>query len=158
MKLRILASAVFLSVAALSGCHETKVPDMRAETIPQEPLPAPSPTETVEPTFSSTSLRNPNDGSLVGGVPLPLSALGLQFNPKRDPAARYGTLEVVQALVNAGETVHRELGGGPITINDLSYENGGPIPHHSSHQNGRDVDVFFYQLGPDGRPDRKSVV
>ena len=40
----------------------------------------------------------------------------------------------------------------PVTINDLSYEQGGPIPHHRSHQSGRDVDVLFYQLGPDGKP------
>ena len=46
----------------------------------------------------------------------------------------------------------RELGGLPITINDLSLESGGPIPRHRSHQSGRDVDTLFYQLGPDGEP------
>jgi len=153
MKFRILASAVLLSVAALSGCRETRPPpNTRAETSSPEPPIAPPSTGTVERAFSSTSLRNPNDGSLVGGVPLPLSAPGLQFNPKRDPAARYGTVEVIHALVSAGQTVDREFGGGPVTINDLSHEKGGPIPHHGSHQNGRDVDVFFYQLGPDGVP------
>ncbi len=102
--------------------------------------------------FESTSLRNPNDGSLEGGVPLPLSSPGLRFNPKRDPKARHGTLEVVRALVRAAARVDQELGGLPVIINDLSYERGGPLPHHRSHQSGRDVDVFFYQLGPDGRP------
>lgn len=103
-------------------------------------------------TYDSTSLRNPNDGSLRGGVPLPLTASGLRFNPARDPEARYGTVEVVRGLVEAAARVNRELGGLPVTINDLSYEHGGPIPHHASHQSGRDVDVFFYQLGPDGSP------
>lgn len=102
--------------------------------------------------FDSVSLRNPNDGDLRGGVPLPLAAPGLRFNPRRDPAARYGTVEVVRALVAAAAHVDRELGGLPVTINDLSYAQGGPIPHHRSHQSGRDVDVFFYQLGPDGKP------
>ena len=100
----------------------------------------------------STSLRNPNDGALRGGVPLPLRAPGLRFNPVRDPSARYGTVEVVRALVRAGARVDQELGGLPVTINDLSRERGGPIPHHRSHQSGRDVDVLFYQLGPDGKP------
>ncbi|MEM7434533.1 MAG: penicillin-insensitive murein endopeptidase [Myxococcota bacterium] len=100
----------------------------------------------------SASLRNPNDGTLRNGVPLPLEAPGLRFNPKNDPAARYGTSEVVGALLRAGQTVHEELGGLPVTINDLSYAGGGPIPRHASHQSGRDVDVLFYQLGPDGRP------
>jgi penicillin-insensitive murein endopeptidase len=102
--------------------------------------------------YDSTSLRNPNDGSLRGGVPLPLAASGLRFNPKRNPHARYATVEVVRAMVDAGARVERELGGLPVTINDLSYADGGPLPHHRSHQSGRDVDVFFYQLGPDGKP------
>jgi penicillin-insensitive murein endopeptidase len=58
----------------------------------------------------------------------------------------------VRALVDAAARVDRELGGLPVTINDLSLQSGGPIPHHRSHQNGRDVDVLFYQLGPDGAP------
>jgi penicillin-insensitive murein endopeptidase len=59
---------------------------------------------------------------------------------------------MVRGLVEAGNRVDRELGGLPVTINDLSYSHGGPIPHHRSHQSGRDVDVLFYQLGPDGKP------
>jgi penicillin-insensitive murein endopeptidase len=102
--------------------------------------------------FDSTSIRNPNDGSLHGGVPLPLAAPGLRFNPTRDAAARYGTLEVVRALVDAAARVDRELGGLPVTINDLSLETGGPLPRHRSHQSGRDVDVLFYQLDENGRP------
>jgi penicillin-insensitive murein endopeptidase len=102
--------------------------------------------------FDSTSERNPNDGSLLGGVPLPLSAPGLRFSPARDPRARYGTVEMVQGLVDAAKQVDQRLGGLPVTINDLSLEHGGPIPHHRSHQSGRDVDVLFYQLGPDGEP------
>lgn len=102
--------------------------------------------------FDSTSLRNPNDGSLRGGVPLPLRTPGLRFNPARDPKTRFGTLEMVRGLVEAGARVERELGGLPVTVNDLSYAEGGPIPHHRSHQSGRDVDVHFYQLGPNGEP------
>ena len=102
--------------------------------------------------FDSTSVRNPNDGELHGGVPLPLNAPGLRFNPNRDPRARYGTVEVVRALVRAGARVDQELGGLPVTINDLSLEGGGPIPHHRSHQSGRDVDLLFYQLDSNGEP------
>jgi penicillin-insensitive murein endopeptidase len=103
---------------------------------------------------SSVSLRNPNDGSLQGGVALPPEAPGLLLNPARESPARYGTVEVVRALLQAAERVQRETGGLGVTIHDLSYENGGPIPHHGSHQSGRDVDVLFYQLGPDGQPIR----
>jgi len=150
--------------AALVGAAVT------ACTPAQRPVPTPAPetehstpvSQKTEParqgaamdwsSFDSNSLRNPNDGALQGGVPLPLRAPGLRFNPRRDPSARYGTVEVVRALVRAGARVDEELGGLPVTINDLSRKRGGPIPHHRSHQSGRDVDVLFYQLGPDGEP------
>ncbi len=103
---------------------------------------------------SSVSLRNPNDGSLEGGVALPGEAPGLLLNPARDSRARYGTVEVVRALLLAAARVEQEAGGLGVTIHDLSYEHGGPIPHHGSHQSGRDVDVLFYQLGPDAEPIR----
>lgn len=100
----------------------------------------------------STSLRNPNDGTLRNGVLLPLDAYGLRSKHARGDAARYGTVEVVRALLAAARRVQDELGGVGVTIHDLSYEGGGPIPRHGSHQSGRDVDVLFYQLGPDGEP------
>ena len=151
--------AVALVSTALSACSPTHKPVSRPAT--ERGVAAPVPTEVERTAHStqidwsaldSTSLRNPNDGSLRGGVPLPLSAPGLRFNPARDPRARYGTVEVVRALVGAGARVDRELGGRPVMINDLSYEQGGPMPHHRSHQSGRDVDVLFYQLGPNGEP------
>jgi len=152
--------AIVLVCAAAEGCSGAKKPVAAAPTEVSDPNPTavlPQRTTSEAATidwsvFDSASLRNPNDGSLRGGVPLPLTAPGLRFNPDRDPSTRYGTLEVVRSLVNAGRRVHRELAGIPVTINDLSYEDGGPIPHHRSHQSGRDVDVLFYQLGPDGNP------
>ncbi len=137
--------ATALIVAATTGCSLANEPAAATPSPPRPPA--------VDwDAFDSTSERNPNDGSLRGGVPLPSTAPGLRFNPGRDPKARYGTSEMVHGLVDAANRVHRELGGLPVTINDLSLAHGGPIPHHRSHQNGRDVDVLFYQLGPDGEP------
>ncbi len=152
-----LAATVFLLTAA-HGCSTSKAPPASnpAAAEPEEvsreetELPAPEPVDWAR--YDSTSLRNPTDGSLRGGVPLPLTAPGLRFNPNRDPAARFGTVELVRGLVKAAERVDRELGGLPLTVNDLSLERGGPIPHHRSHQSGRDVDVLFYQTREDGSP------
>jgi penicillin-insensitive murein endopeptidase len=154
------ATLVFVAVAlAASGC-KNEAPTTRTvvdSAIDAKPgaeaasrVPEPSPVDWSK--LDSASIRNPNDGSLRGGVPLPLESPGLRFNPARDPSGRYGTVEVVRALVDAGARVDRELGGLPVTVNDLSLESGGPIPHHRSHQSGRDVDTLFYQLGPDGNP------
>lgn len=145
--------------AAGGGCSAANapVPPPASPSSTSNERPTDSDVAALEPqidweAYDSTSLRNPNDGALRAGVPLPLRAPGIRFNPARDPRARYGTVEVVRALVQAGARVDRELGGLPVTVNDLSYEQGGPLPRHRSHQNGRDVDVFFYQLGPDGKP------
>ncbi|MBT8470427.1 MAG: penicillin-insensitive murein endopeptidase, partial [Deltaproteobacteria bacterium] len=153
----VLAAA--LLAVAVASCRPAQIPVPTPATDTGNGTPRPPRTEPLEQdgtiewsSFDSTSLRNPNDGALRGGVPLPLRAPGLRFNPGRVPSARYGTVEVVRALVRAGARVDQELGGLPVTINDLSFERGGPIPHHRSHQSGRDVDVLFYQLGPDGKP------
>lgn len=106
----------------------------------------------VAPGSASTSIGSPNHGRLEGGVPLPEKGPGFRFNPRRDPAARFGTAEVVSALVRAAGAVHREMPGGELTVNDLSYEKGGDIPHHGSHRSGRDVDVLFYLQDESGAP------
>ena len=149
--------ATALICVATAGCSRPKKPNPAppVETPARAPVSPEAATEAGAidwSAFDSASVRNPNDGSLRGGVPLPLTAPGLRFNPDRDPGARYGTLEMVRGLLDAGSRVHRELGGLRVTINDLGYEHGGPIPHHRSHQSGRDVDILFYQLGPDGKP------
>jgi penicillin-insensitive murein DD-endopeptidase len=101
----------------------------------------------------STSIGSPNRGRLIGGVALPELGPGFVHNPRRpNVGARFGTVEMVQALMRAAATVDRELPGGTLTINDLGLEQGGPIAHHGSHQNGRDVDVLFYLLDAHGAP------
>ena len=139
---------------ALGACRGQVHPAATSSILDAESAPQPAlETAAIDwGTYESTSIRNPNDGSLEGGVPLPLTAPGLRFNPTRDPDARYGTVEVVRALVEAAARVDRELGGLPVTINDLSLPTGGPIPRHRSHQSGRDVDVLFYQLDDQGTP------
>jgi len=148
----IIATAIVVSACKASEPPTTPSLRAAAATKRSEPVLAPM-TPTVDwSAFDSVSLRNPNDGSLRGGVALPLESTGLRFNPARDRAARFGTVEVVRALVEAARRVDSELGGLPVTVNDLSLETGGPIPRHRSHQSGRDVDILFYQLGPDGAP------
>lgn len=102
---------------------------------------------------TSTSIGGPNEGRLEGGVPLPRRAPGLFSNPRRpNREAYFGTYELVRSLVDAAAIVHRELPGGTLTINDIGFREGGTIEHHGSHRAGRDVDVLFYLLDPEGQP------
>lgn len=104
------------------------------------------------PRAPSVSMGSPNYGDLRNGVPLPIQGRGFVHNARRRREARYGTREMVDALVSAAAVVARELPGGELTINDLGFETGGPISQHGSHQAGRDVDVLFYLLDAEGSP------
>lgn len=101
----------------------------------------------------STSMGGPSNGSIRGAVSLPEIGPGFRSNERRPNAtAHFGTVELVRALMRAAAVVHEELPGSEAVINDLGFAEGGPIPHHGSHQAGRDVDVLFYYLDRDGQP------
>jgi penicillin-insensitive murein DD-endopeptidase len=46
--------------------------------------------------------------------------------------------------------IARQTPGSRLLVGDLSREGGGPLAGHKSHQSGRDADVGFFVLGPDG--------
>lgn len=119
-------------VAEVASQPSVKTLDLRAADLASE----------------STSLGQPADGSLKGGVALPVRGPGYLFNPKRSTQARFGTTETVQTLLRAAAELLQSPDRGqlepPLVINDLSLPQGGPIPHHGSHQSGRDVDILFF--------------
>lgn len=101
----------------------------------------------------STSIGGPNNGRLEGGVPLPFEAPGFFSNPRRpNETAYWGTVETVRSILRAAAVVDRELPGGTLFVNDIGFREGGRIPHHGSHTAGRDADILFYLLDPEGAP------
>ena len=142
-------------------------PDAAAAPVAINPDDANNPTPRVEPSTPlitaevalalvpafSTSIGAPGAGELKGGVPLPDTGPGFRHNDRRPSQARYGTVEMVQALINASAKTQQALASEDIVvINDLGLEHGGPIRQHGSHQAGRDVDVLFFSLDPKGKP------
>ena len=115
---------------------------------------APDPTEELLGMQGSltTSVGAPAAGTLQGAVRLPDRGPGYTHNPKRPDNARYGTVELLQAVARAAAVVDKDLPGSSLTINDVGLEHGGPIAQHGSHQNGRDVDILFYVLDKKGNP------
>jgi len=103
-------------------------------------------------TDRSTSVGSPSEGTLEGGVALPLHGRGFRFHRSTNPLARFGTVELVQAIVRAAAIVDATVPGGELTVGDLSLRTGGDIPGHGSHRNGRDVDLMFYLLDSMERP------
>lgn len=155
VRLVVLIALLTTSCAREATGHTPTAP-REVPAKPVEPTAPPAPNHELQavlalPGSASTSLRNANDGTLLGGAALPRVAPGLRFEDKRQSDARYGTVEMVQALLKAARLVHTQL-GGELVVHDLSLAGGGPIPRHETHQSGRDVDLLFYQLGPDGQP------
>lgn len=109
---------------------------------------------------ASTSIGAPNEGRVEGAIPFPLRAPGLRLNPRRfNEDGHFGTVEMIQSLIKAAAAVERAFPGGPpLVINDLGFKQGGPIPHHGSHQSGRDVDALFYMLDAEGAPQMSKCV
>jgi penicillin-insensitive murein DD-endopeptidase len=101
---------------------------------------------------ASTSLGGPSSGHLLGGIALPDRGPGFFHNPIRPDQARFGTVELVQAIVRAAAAVERDLPGSSLAVNDLGLEAGGPIAQHGSHQAGRDADILFYMQDVHGQP------
>ncbi len=64
----------------------------------------------------------------------------------------YGTWELVQVLQRAAHRVHLRHPGAKMSVGELSARDGGDLPGHASHENGRDADIGFYMLDGEGRP------
>jgi penicillin-insensitive murein endopeptidase len=107
--------------------------------------------------FSSASLGTSGDGTLRHPALLPFEGDGYAVPaPWRVRHANYGTEPLVGAVARAARTVAREVPGGTAAVGDLSHRAGGQSVQHRSHQDGRDVDIFYYALDGEGQPARLS--
>lgn len=87
----------------------------------------------------SASLGPPNDGRLVGGVPLPE---GAAWRMPEDRTRAFATAETIAAITGALQAYGARFPDTtPIQMGDLSARKGGRIYGHQSHQSGRDVDI-----------------
>lgn len=97
------------------------------------------------PAAVTKSFGEPYRGRLAGGVPFPSQFSGYQL---RDSGNIYATPELVGALLDALDAVRREYPDTcPLYLGDFSSPTGGRLRGHSSHQNGRDVDIGLYAKG-----------
>ena len=125
----------------------------RIWTIPTETLVALNPELSVEQALEagtkvvvyshtqgpSASIGPPNDGKLVGGMPLPE---GKAWSMPDDRGRAFATTETIAAIVAGFEAYGRAFPeAAPIQVGDLSARRGGSISGHQSHQTGRDVDI-----------------
>jgi penicillin-insensitive murein endopeptidase len=112
---------------------------------------SPSP---LSPAFHG-SVGLPHQGSLTGAAALPDRGVG--FQRLRKDGVKWGNPRLVNAITHAaGAVAERVPGTPPLVVADLSDRFGGKVPRHRSHRTGRDVDLLFYAMTPDGRPERAT--
>lgn len=113
--------------------------------------------QTAIPWRRSTAVGLPyRRGRLVAGVRLPADGLHhVTFDPVRDVTPnrswrRWGTDRLVRTVLCVAEDYRTEHPDWPrVVVGDLSRPYGGPFGRrfgglgHASHQNGRDVDVYY---------------
>jgi murein endopeptidase len=181
---RLLAACVVAGVLLALGPSHVTTPPQETDAMlrtahdpparPVAPPPAPRPAKTARaPRFEpirwrrSRSLGSPWSGRLVGGVLLP--AAGARFytwDPvlRRSPNRvwrRVGSDRLVRSVMRVlAEFAAAHPRAPRIGIGDLSRPGGGDfgvrygLPGHVSHQNGRDVDVYYPRLDRQERPPR----
>ena len=104
--------------------------------------------ESSPETLGSLSLGRPNAGALMNAIPMPEGDGWEIIDPRRS----WATQETVDYLTHAIQAVDAEFERThPLYVGHLSYERGGPMRPHLSHQSGRDVDLSYYYL-PDRNP------
>lgn len=93
--------------------------------------------------LSSESIGTYNDGSIIDSVALERNAPGIQaVNLWREH--NYGHKNLKNFIKELGKkSFQNNL--GQLLIGDLSARAGGKLPGHASHQNGLDVDIWFYR-------------
>ena len=102
---------------------------------------------------SSESLGSHANGALRHPSTLPARGDGYAIGePWRKRQSNRGSDQLVEALVRASRAVARAAPGGTAPIGDLSHTGGGGSAEHKSHQSGRDVDIFYYAVHPNGTP------
>lgn len=65
---------------------------------------------------------------------------------------RYGTRGLVRLVERVAKRMKKSFPGSTLQVADLSMPNGAKTAWHHTHQSGRDADLLFYAIGPDGQP------
>jgi LysM repeat protein len=88
------------------------------------------------------------EGRLINGEQLPEHPA---FRVRHGYRA-WGTNEAVTNLIAGYQHIRRNFSRAPkVWVHDLSFQQGGPMEPHRSHQSGRDADIGYYHTDcPDG--------
>lgn len=140
MQPRWLALAVLTAVALYPGAAAAKdrVGSSRSERAPER---------STEVAAEARSIGSPTEGRLEGAEELEVK----KEIRLRNPSARWGLPALVGLIERSAKRVAQRFEGAVVVVGDLSRKGGGSLAGHRSHESGRDADVGFLFVGPDGQ-------
>ena len=102
---------------------------------------------------NATSVGLPWSGTLIDGTQLPVEGPDwVTWNPVSDsvpnaPRRLYGNERTIRTIVSVIEAYRAANPRAPrVVVGDISFEDGGPMDAHVSHQSGLDVDIYYPRL------------
>jgi len=133
--LLLLSCLIFLSAGDSAGASELSSPQPKLPNCQRHP---------------SRSIGSPGNGRLVRGVLFPATGhdhFAWNFRTQRiggSDRTRWGTCWVVRAVLRAIVAYRRRNPAAPpVAVGDMGLRRGGPIDGHSTHQNGKQIDLYF---------------
>src|SRR3954453_23593304 len=98
----------------------------------------------------SVSGGSPGNGRLVHGILFPARGpdhFPWNFRERRiggSDRTRWGNCRVVRAVLRGLAAYrHRNPHAPPVAVGDMGLRHGGDIDGHSTHENGRQIDLYF---------------
>ena len=126
----LLVSCVVASIAAQSAVARPDLPDCERHR--------------------SISIGSPGNGRLVDGVLFPATGpdhFAWSFRAQRIGGSyrtRWGHCHVVRAVLRGLAAYRDRNPHAPlVAVGDMSLRHGGDIDGHSTHENGRQIDIYF---------------
>jgi penicillin-insensitive murein endopeptidase len=137
---------------AEAAATERRAPEPLIDGLPLVPIPRTHPAVGRLRGRGSLSIGTTRDGFVMGCRSLPADAplRMLEVHSRRGTGC--ATDDLVEALAKAARDVARAAPGSVMTVGNMSRTGGGDIPWSISHNSGRDADIGFFLLGPDGKP------
>jgi murein endopeptidase len=96
------------------------------------------------------SIGSPGNGRLAGGVLFPARGpdhFAWNFREQRiggSDRTRWGDCRVVRAVLLGLAAYRRhDPAAPPVAVGDMGLRDGGEIDHHSTHENGRQIDLYY---------------
>jgi murein endopeptidase len=142
--------------------------DNRSPTIPTRARKAAAARSHARPEIewrNATSVGRWWSGSLIAGTQLPTEGPDwVTWNPVTDsvpnaPRRLYGNERTIRTVISVVAEYRAANPRAPrVVVGDISFEDGGPMDAHRSHQTGLDVDIYYPRLDGALRAPRSPAV